>query len=377
MNERNAVARVFISSVMREFEPYREAARRGVVDAGLKPILMEHIPSLDVSSRTACLDLVRSCDVYIAVIGDRAGSSPLGRPVVEEEFEEARKKKMPRLIFLQEVSRDAETNALAERLSDYVTGRFRATFDDPNGLRAAVNNALRGLSLMNIEKNDPHMVEEMLQRGSQASAPTLRLAFLPQRKDEVFDTLEFDRPDFRRSMFQLAHADDVRLFEFEQGTKEATVERDEFVLKQEPRRGGTDKSISIVVRDDGAILIEQTLRDHSGDLHGFGFAPQVTESDIAAVVHAGVAFVNSLYRQRDPGERFSTFFFGAAASGMNMYFIVKERREQRSWSLRMEDERGWQMLEKPRPVDRTDFASPQELTHRVIAFMVKRYGERK
>src|SRR5947209_18011722 len=150
--------RVFVSSVMRDFGAFRFAARQGIIDAGLKPVLIEDVPSLDASSRTACLDLVRSSDVYIVVIGDRPGASPLSKPVVEEEFDEARRRKLPRLMFLQNVERDAETEALAMRLSDYVSGRFRATFDTPEGLRVAIRNALKGSATVNIETNEPSLI---------------------------------------------------------------------------------------------------------------------------------------------------------------------------------------------------------------------------
>jgi hypothetical protein len=116
LNDMTKAPRVFVSSVMRDFEAFRSAARQGIFDAGIKPILIEDFPSMDMSSRTVCLDLVRSCDVYLVVIGDRPGASPLGKPVVEEEFEEARRRKLPRLMFLQNVARDADTEALADRL---------------------------------------------------------------------------------------------------------------------------------------------------------------------------------------------------------------------------------------------------------------------
>lgn len=368
--------RVFVSSVMRDFEAYRSAARQGIIDAGMKPILIEDFPSMDVSSRTACLDLVRSCDVYLVVIGDRPGASPLGKPVVEEEFDEARRRKLPRLMFLQNVVRDTETEALAHRLSDYVSGRFRATFDTPENLRNAVRDALRESSVMNIQANDPGLIDTLLRTEERESTPTLRLAFVPERKDEVFDVLEFDRPDLRRSMFKLAHRDDVRLFDFEQGSKESGVDQGALVLRQEPRRGSNgDVGVTIRIREDGGVVIDQTLGGR-GPGHRMGFDMQIAESDVVDAIRTSVAFVNALYDERDPGHRYATFFYGAAAAGMSVYFLVKERRERNSWSLRTDDERGWQLLDKPRRIDRTDLANVREITERTLAFMVKRYGER-
>lgn len=370
-------SRVFVSSVMRDFEVFRSAAREGILDAGMKPILIEDFPSMDMSSRTACLDLVRSCDVYLLVIGDRPGASPLGKPVVEEEFEEARRRKLPRLMFLQNVARDVDTEALARRLGDYVSGRFRTTFDTPEDLRVAVRDALQGPFAMNIDTNDPNLIDTLLRTEERESTPTLRLAFLPERKDEVFDVLEFDDPALRRSMYKLAHRDDVRLLDFERGSNESSVDRDRLVLRQEPRRGTAGEvGVTIRIREDGAVVIDQTLGGRERHRSSLRFDVQIAESDVAETIRSSVAFVNALYEERDPGHRFSTFFYGAAAAGMNMHFVMKERRERNSWSLRMDDERGWQVLDKPRRIDRTDLANAHDITERTLTFMVKRYGER-
>ncbi len=343
----------------------------------MKPVLIEDFPSLDVSSRTACLDLVQSSDVYLVIIGDRPGASPLGKPVVEEEFEEARRHKLPRLMFLQEIPRDTETEALAGRLSDYVTGRFRATFATPAELHAAVSNALRGLSAMNVETNSTALIETLLRTEEHVNTPTLRLAFIPERKYDVFDVLEFERSDFRRSMFKIAHGDEVGLFDFEQGSKASSVENAELVLRQEPEYRSNGAGVTIRIREDGAVVIEQTLGGRSRERHSVGFDMQIGENDIVDVIRSSVAFVHALYGSRDPGQRFATFLYGAAAAGMDIHLVVKERRERNSWSMRMDNERGWQVLDKPRRLDRTDLADPREVVERTLAFMVKRYGERK
>jgi Domain of unknown function (DUF4062) len=382
MQQRDAVstemtdlARVFVSSVMSGFEPYRAAARAGIIDAGMKPILIEDFPSLDTSSRSACLDLVQSSDVYVVVIGDRPGSSPLGKPVVEEEFEEARRRKLPRLMFVQNVQRDSETEALINRLSDFVLGRFRTTFDSPDDLRLAIATALKGLSAMNIEKNDPSLIHELLDTRVDDRTALLRLAFVPERKDEVFDALDFDATELRRSLFQLAHRDDVRLFDFEQGAKHATVEGSDLVLRQDAVRGsGPEIGVTVRMREDGAVVIDQTIAGRTKNSHQLGLDFQIAESDVVEAIRSGIAFVNALYDERDRGHRFATFLFGAAVAGMNMQVIVKERRQQSSWSFPNYDDRGWSPLDKPRRLDRTDLATPAGTVDRTLAFIVKRYG---
>src|SRR5205085_8400035 len=126
----------------------------------------------------------------------------------------------------------------------------------------------------NIEKNDASLIEEVLARRGGENTPMLRLAFVPERKDEVFDILEFDAPAFRRSIFQLAHHDDVRVLDFEQA-KEVNVEDRELVIHQQKRGNSTGIDSTIRVRENGAIVIDQTLSARTQDRQHFGFDMQI------------------------------------------------------------------------------------------------------
>ena len=48
--------------------------------------------------------------------------------MVEEELEHASAHKLPVLVFMEDVPRDADAQRLAMSLSDYVDGHFRVTF---------------------------------------------------------------------------------------------------------------------------------------------------------------------------------------------------------------------------------------------------------
>jgi len=361
---------------MRGFESYRSAARQGVLDAAMIPILIEDSPSLDLSSRSACLDLVQSSDIYVAVIGDRPGSAPLGKAVVEEEFEEARGRKLPRLLFIQDTERDEETEALVQRLSGYVHGRFRTTFQTPEDLRVAVASGLQGLQVIDMDKNDPALVQQLLGTRNDDSSALLRLAVVPERKDEVFDILDFDQPEFRRSILQLGHADAVRLFDFEQGPKTAEVIDRDLIVRQQDCGAGRTISVALRLREDGGVIIDQKLDERLKDRRRSGFELQIEEKEIGDAIRSGLSFVNALYEQRDRGHRYATFFYGAAIAGMSMRIVVRQKRDLREWSFPTDD-RGWYFLDKPRRMDRIDLANPDDAVDRTLAFIVKRYGEQR
>ena len=122
--------RVFVSSVVEGYIDYRMAARRAILAAGGEPLLVnEDFPSVHASPRNACLEGVESCDLMLSIVGSRGGwTTPSGALVVEEEYEHARHRKIPVLIFIQDTPRDSAADAFASRLSDYVDGLYRRTF---------------------------------------------------------------------------------------------------------------------------------------------------------------------------------------------------------------------------------------------------------
>jgi hypothetical protein len=70
-------SRVFVSSVVEGFQAHREAARTAIHAAGGDAILVnEDSPSIQTSSRNACLDAVASSDIFVLVVGERAAGEP-------------------------------------------------------------------------------------------------------------------------------------------------------------------------------------------------------------------------------------------------------------------------------------------------------------
>ena len=138
--------RVFVSSVIDGFKPYREAARAAITNAGGEPVLVnEDFASQGASSRNACLDAVDSCEIFILLIGERGGwHAPSGKLVVEEELERAQFRHRRCLVFVQSgVVQDDEAKRLARSVSDYVTGYFRTTFKDETELKTEIEAALK------------------------------------------------------------------------------------------------------------------------------------------------------------------------------------------------------------------------------------------
>jgi hypothetical protein len=214
--------RVFVSSVMENFQPYRDVARKGIVAAGGEPVLVEDFPSLPVTPRTACLDAVASCDIYLVIIGQRGGwRTPSGKLTVDEEYEEAIKRKLRILAFIEAVDRDQDAEELVSNVSDYISGLFRTTFSGPGQLRGHVENALTpmikdwnslGVNMNTIEDK----LKDNFEIGSEA---VLRVVFVPERKGQLIDPVDLESPLLYTSIMEIGHSPAVGLFAYEHGKK--------------------------------------------------------------------------------------------------------------------------------------------------------------
>jgi hypothetical protein len=229
-------SRVFVSSVIEGFAEYRQAARSGIEQAGGESVLVnEDFPSQASSSRNTCLDAIDSCDVFLLVLGERGGwKTPSGRLVVEEEFEHARARKLPVLVFLEDVPRDADGERLARILSDYVDGNFRVKFSGAAELRDQIERSLRAIvDTRNNRAMDRDPIAAHLLKPYRFSDQTsLRFAIAPERVEEVFDPLALASAEFAERMMEIGHSRDVRLFGYLYAKEAPRLEQTSLVIEQ-------------------------------------------------------------------------------------------------------------------------------------------------
>jgi len=159
--------RVFVShtSELRDFPKgtsYVAAAERAIIAAGHVPVDMTDFPAADRAPADLCEDRVRSCDVYLGILGTRYGSPVLDKPDVsytELEFGTATDAGLDRLIFLLDTDAD-DVGIPLSRLIDREYGQrqhdFRRrvqdsklttrSFASPDKLQLLVERSLRDLA---------------------------------------------------------------------------------------------------------------------------------------------------------------------------------------------------------------------------------------
>lgn len=371
--------RVFVSSVINGFEEFRAAARAGIEAVDAEPVLVnEDFPALAASSRNACLDAVASCDYLLCIIGARGGwMTPSGKLVVEEEFEEAQRRKHPIFAFVQEgVSRDDDAARLVVRLSDYISGSFRKTFRSPHELRDAVQKALE---IVFVNKNPRSMSRPA---SNYFTSPyrvrdqaMLRFVLAPERKEEVVDPVKLASDDFRDRVLELAHSKTVRLFNYQQ-PKTTKLEADALRIEQDANNARHDdgQHVLLQVRESGDLIIDASVTGRR-DVENYPALASyiVSVEDIEAALRQCFSFSAVLYGEIDRFQRQHTFLYNAALSGLGYRQLERNPEPRRSFGMSMRDQHAvFVAHEDYRRLSRSDLTAPSTEIERTILRLEQR-----
>lgn len=134
--------KIFISSTIVDLPNERKAALKAVEKAGGFPVMSEYtMEAQSTDSLTACLSKVMESDIYILILGGRYGWQPEGKEsITEMEYETARNKKIPILVF--------NTSYPKEQLQKEFEGKvepnyFRKTVQDAFELENEIETSLK------------------------------------------------------------------------------------------------------------------------------------------------------------------------------------------------------------------------------------------
>ena len=132
--------RIFISSTMKDLVNERSQVRERLISFNFEPVNAEDLPSSTARSWDALEKEIRSCNVFVLLLGERYGWIPTegphaneGKSITHLEFEEAERLRIPVLAFLKELSyEDTDRNSddakkrdkFRETIRDYAGGYF-------------------------------------------------------------------------------------------------------------------------------------------------------------------------------------------------------------------------------------------------------------
>ncbi|QDU67317.1 DUF4062 domain-containing protein [Engelhardtia mirabilis] len=376
--------RVFVSSVMDGFGEYRAAARAGIEAAGCEPVLVEDNPSLDASPRNACLDGVESCDAVVVVVGDRGGyTAPSGKLVVEEEYEHAVGRSIPTLVFIQDgVERDEDADGLAARLSEYVDGRFRRSFNGPDDLAREVEAAVRTVAGARRSAG----MDRQRMDGLLAEPPdfghevVLRVVVAPGRQDETVVPVEqLDGDDFRYDFVRIGTERGVGLFD-QNAARESERGPGSLVVTQRGS-GAPGQTVRVEMTEDGWLTIDANMtgadeRSRRDPMAGFGLYPVEVE-EIAARAAFALRFARGVYEHLDPHGRHAGLLVNASLGSLNGKLIAHRRDRERLKGQMggMFGQRDGEVpvsFDRPERVSRADAGWVDDLAHRVAGRLERR-----
>jgi hypothetical protein len=365
--------RVFISSVIAGYEPFRDAAAAGVSAAGGIPVRVEDLPAHDRSPRNACLDLVEGSEIYLVIVGERGGfTAPSGKKVTEEEYQHARRHGRVILAFIQRTDRDPDATRLAADLSDYIGGRFRRTFTGPEELRLEVERALaQVIPNFQTPMTNPAVVDQAVAEASPLlDEVTLRNAVAPERTMELVDVLDLDSKELRDQLFQVGHASSVGFFSYEQA-KQTDVRPKSLIITQSNSRRDTADLARLEIRTDGLLTLDTNVtgRRRRRDSPDLTEQLVILERDVKDALERTLRMVNGVYGALDPNGRADRLLLNISLSGIGHRTWMQERVPRGGIPMRMTGPDTLVAFDTSRLVTRIELRESLPFADRVLALL--------
>lgn len=355
-----------IQRVSRSRKTWKEAAE-------CEPVLIsEDSPALATSPRNACIDGVRSCDVYVGILGERAGSlAPSSKTIVEEEYDEARRKGQPTLIFVQEgVEREDRQEEFIAMVSGYVTGNYRRTFNTPAELASEIERALRGLNVENLERPEEASVA-VQQRVSEnlllpSNGPAAALSIMSVRGEELVDPRDLESTP--NTILRLGHSTAPALLDYSTAYR-TEVQGDRVRVIANPAGFREGLGIAAVeLSESGLLHVEASIAHIIAPEDVTGLAGTVLhEEDLESQLHRIFFFADALFDEIDPNERHHAFLYNVALRNIGYRRLIRAFQPRGSVTMGMGVQEPVIAHETPRRIARPILSNPDDEIGRVVA----------
>lgn len=303
--------KVFISSLIRGFEAYRDAAASGAAALRHRAIRAEDFGASPDSPQQACLAGVREADSMVLILGARYGHvQASGLSATHEEYREARDAG-PVLVFIQQgIDPEPRQAEFIREVRGWERGHFTAEFSDPDELRDRVIRALHDYVLAN--EAAPLDETELVSRaralasgGRPTSTSDLIVAVAGGPKRAVLRPAELESDDLRRFMLGEALTAAAAPLTPSAGT-DVAVHGDAIQLIQNHGSG--------LIALDGAagLLVVQPALENSDWRSGI---PSLIEEDITERIARAIRFCARVLDHVDSAQRVSQVALVAALRG--------------------------------------------------------------
>jgi len=316
--------KVFVSSLISSFEPYREAARAAIATLRHEPVMAEEFGAQPNSPQIACLAGLRSSDLVVLILGERYGPVQPGSGIsaTHEEYREARGRK-PVIAFVQaDVTPDREQAAFIKEVQGWEGGLFRGQFKSPTDLQVGVTRALHDFELAKavapldvnalIEHADALVAPS--DRSDSYGAPILNFSLVGGPLQRILRPAEIEAKELTDALHQAALFGNARVFDATKGVA-TRIERGALVLEQDQgARVWVDEHASLKLR----LLISQPQRSSFSVL---------VEETVQEVLDRALGYSNWFLEHIDRTQRLTHVAVAAHIGGSNM-LTWRTQREQ-------------------------------------------------
>jgi hypothetical protein len=328
--------KIFLSSVIRGFEAYRDAAARAARALRHDVKRAEDFAASSATPQQACLAGVRWAEAVILLLGGRYGDCQAsGISPTHEEYREARER-CPVLIFVERgvVYEPAQHDFLRE-VQGWTTGHYTASFSDADELRDAVTSALRDLELAQATgpvdegemRDRAHTLFPDLRNHAQGVALTLVVAGGPRQ--QVLRPRELEAQALEEDLSREALFGAFRVLDREVGT-----------------RHGIRENALVIEQDKASILIDQlgTVRlvlpaERPRTREDFASVSVAIREDVEDVLHRTLRFVAWVLDRIDPIRRMSDVVPVVNLSGaLSWRTRAEHERSPNSFTMRTSQE---------------------------------------
>lgn len=294
--------KVFISSVIRGLEPFRDAAEKAARTLRHDVTRSEHFGASPDSPQRVCLAAVSACDVIILILGAAYGQ-PQGKDhlsATHQEYREARDRKDV-LVFIQDgVEREARQEQFVQEIQGWSRGHFTASFSNREELHEAVTRALYDLALSRsagtVDESEIQARAKVLTpREQRGHGPSIVVVVCGGPKQAVLRPAEIESAEVADTIMQNALFGTERIFDRTSGT-EVEIANDALTVKQE--------RASILLTPLGDVRIIQP--GYADRVEGSYSLPALIEEDIHERIARALRFAGWLLDHVDPNRRLRT-----------------------------------------------------------------------
>lgn len=313
--------KVFVSSVMQGFTDQRLAAKSAIELLRLQPVMAEDFGAKPHSSQRVCLEGVKGSDILVLILGRRYGFvAQSGKAVTEEEFDCARARGLPVLVFVERVQMEHEQEDFVRRLKSYEEGYHVSFFASPDQLKDSVVQALN-------DQLDRGMSPSLDASGARANLDRhywgakrpdryetgLGAVVFPARQQQYISAITLGQQRFQDTWLKEAMFGDARLFVSDHGILRG--ESDDSTIFSQSRDHGLVASLQ--VHCDGTLTFTKSLGQQGRSSLSLVRSMVIDEDEFRSALLAFLKYANWFYGSLEEGQMLTTFFFGGSLSGLN------------------------------------------------------------